>query len=281
MAFDNALLQVVSDSLYVGPVQESKLPFFANSKWSDAAGSADSVSIVTVGDITIGTYTPGSDISFDAGSAGKVSLKCDQLKYLATVVDDSITLVGDYLNAFVDKGLRKIALEADKFVLGKATKANFTANWIAGAADAAIDVNSANILAQLDLMNEKLNASNVPSDNRFVALPPELYTKLVIAVRKSGISMQPTADALFLGKAEKVSGFNVIVSNSYTAAAGVYTVLFGHPDAIAVGVKTPKVESGRLEKQFGDSVKALFAYGATIVDATLAGAAKLKPVAEA
>jgi len=284
MAWDNALNQVISDLFVDGPVEASKLPFITNSKWQNIADSSDQVTIITVGSATFGTYDPAVDITIGTGSAEKTVLKCDQLVYFADSVDDSIKLVGDYAVKYGQKAVMESGLKADKYALTLATKANFPTNWYAGAVDAAIDVNSANILAVLEDLNTKMNEANIPDEGRFIAVPPTLNQKILIAIRKAGIVAQQSTDAFYEGKVMKVCGLNIIVTNQYTGSTAIgQTVLclFGHADAIAYGGKPTVVESARLEKRFADLVKGLYRFGAKVVEEKKGGAAKLKIIAEA
>lgn len=282
MAWTAAESQVISDLFASAPVGVSKLPFLATTKWEDVASSSDQVTIITVGDAAMGTYTPGSDITFGTGAAGSVVLTCDQLTYFADILDDSVKLVGTYAEAYAQKALSKLALKADANVLAQATKANFAANWYAGSADAAIDVNSANVLNILNDLSGLLDAQEVPNDGkRFVCVDPALAKKIKIALRKTGLALEPVSDAVFTGALGMYDGMNIVVSNQYVDAAGVKTYLFGHSDAVAVAAKPPVVESGRSEKQFGTYVKALLRYGSKVVTPTMGGAAKLKVIAEA
>lgn len=280
MAWDNALNQVISDMFINGPIEQTKFPFFANTKWQDVADSVDQVTLISVSSATIGTYNPAADITYGTGDASKLVLKCDQLKYFADALDDSVKLVGEYAIQYGQKSLAKMALESDKYILGLATKANFPTNWYAGVADAAIDVNGANILAVIDELAEKLDAQNVPAENRVLVVPPALNTKIKRGIVKAGVGVERSADSLFLGKADKVGGFNVVVSNQYVAAAGVYTIFFGHADAIAAAAKAPSIESLRLQNRIADGIRSLMRFGAKVIDEKMGGAAKLKPVAE-
>lgn len=283
MAWDNALNQVISDLFVDGPVEQSKLPFITNSKWSDVADSVDQVSIITVGSATFGTYDPAADITFGAGSASKLTLKCDQLVYFADTIDDSVKMVGDYAVAYGNKAVTESALKADKYALALATKAKFPTNWYAGAADAAIDVNSSNVIGVLEDLNTLLNAQNVPEDGRFIAVSPQLNQKILAGIRKAGIQAPQSTDAFFAGKCQKVAGLNIVVTNQYTGSTAIgatMTYLFGHADAIAYGGKPTQVESGRVEKRFASFVKGLYRFGAQVVNEKMGGAAKIKLIAD-
>jgi len=277
MAWTSALNQVISDNLVTGPVEESKLPFFATTQWEDVADSVDQVSIVVVGDAASQTYVPGTDLTIDAGAASAVVLKCDQLKAIAIYVDDTTKMVGQYAVAYANKARQVLALLADKYVLALATKANFATGWIAGAADATININNVNALDQLDAVNEKLNTMAVPDAGRFICVPPSIYTKIMKA---AGVAAKTSDDFIFLGKAQKVRGLNILQSNQYTGTAP-YLCLFGTAEAIAVANKPAVVEAPRDPKKFGVILKTLMRFGASVVNPGMGGVIKLTPVADA
>lgn len=280
MAWTNALNNVISDMFVSGPVEQSKLPFIANTQWSDVAESSNQVTIITVASATTGTYTPGSDITIGTGGATNAILTCDQLDYFADEMDDSVKMVGQYAVAYGQKALQELALKSDKYVLSLATKANFPTNWYAGVSDAAVDVNGANILAVLEELTVNLDEENVPYDNRFIVVPPSLAAKIRLGAKKAAISVERSGDILFNGKVDKIGGFNILISNQYTAITGAYKCLYGHPDCIAAANKLPAIESFRPEKRFSTAIKALFRHGAKVINEKVGGAAYLKPVAE-
>ena len=285
MAWTNAQNKVISNNIYIGIPQVSQLPFFANTRWSAEAENAKQVTIVGVGAVSIADYTPGSDITPTVGSPTATVLTIDQFKQFFVTLDDTEKLVGDTLNALSTKSTQALSMYGDAYLLTLATKANFATNWYAGSADAAIDVNSANILDVLDILGEKLDDQGVSQDGRFIVVPPKIKTKINTAMKETGLSIMPVENALLKKPgAFQVSGFNVLTSNQYAPITGSgtydYKILYGTADAIAAAYIPPKVESGRLEKQFADYTKGLFSYGAKVLDEKTGGAAYLKVVAD-
>jgi hypothetical protein len=157
-----------------------------------------------------------------------------------------------------------------------ATKANFAANWIAGNADAAINLGSVNILDLFDEMAERLNQAGAPEDGRFVSVPPKVYRDIMTRLRGSGLTAQQVTDGVFGGRATMISGLNVVLSNQYAPITGSgtfdYKLLYGHVDSIAAAYVDVQVESFRPEKRFADAIKGLFRYGAKVNDASIGGA---------
>jgi len=282
MAWTNAQNKIISNQIYLGVQEKAQTPFFANTKWSAESQDAQQVTIVGVGAVSIDTYTPGSDITPTVGSPTASVLAVDQFKQFYVTQDYTQKLVGDILTKLADKSTMALVLESDKYILNTLmTKVLFPTNWYAGVSDVAVDVNGANILSVLEDLGENLDENNVPMDQRSLVLPPSLITKVRIAMRKSGLSVEPVTNVL-LNRAGsfRCEGFNILPSNQYTNSTG-YKVFYGHADAIASAYLEPVVESGKVEKQFADYTKGLFRFGAKVLDETVGGVAYLKPVAEA
>lgn len=284
MAYTNAELLVMSNELYTGIVENAQLPFLANTRWDKEAQNATEVTILSVGDVTFNTYSQGTAITAEAPAPSQAKLKMDQAKAFAINSWDTDRLVAGYVQAVAAKAAKKAALIPDAYILAMATKANFGTNWIAGSADAVIDVNGSNIATYLRMMNTKLSKQGVPVGQRFVALTPDLIEKVLIAIEKKNVVAQQTTDALFNGTVMKVCGLNIIETNQYSPVGGSgddYNILYGHIDAIAAAYKPIAVESQRMVREPGDVIFGVLQYGAKVVDAKLAGAAYLQAVAEA
>lgn len=285
MAYTNAQNKVVSDQIYLGVQEQSKFPFFANTKWSAEAANAKQVSIVNVGDVTIANYTAYTDMTPTQGSPSATVLAIDTFKSFFVTLDQTERLVGDQLNALATKATVKCALTADAAMLALATKANFATNWYAGSADAAVSTNTANVLDIIDTLGENLDAANVPENDRFIIAPPKLNTKIQRAMKESGLSLMPVENVLLKRPGSySIGGFTVITSNQYVPITGSgtydYKIFYGSANAVAAAYLSPVVESGKVEKQFADYVKGLFSFGMKVLDETQGGAAYLNIVAD-
>lgn len=284
MAYTNAQLKVMSGDIYTGIVENSQLPILANTRWSQEAQNASEVTILSVGDVSFADYVQGTPITTESPAPALSVLKMDQRKGFGINSYDTDRLVAGYVQAIAQKASKKAALLPDAYILTMATKANFATNWIAGSADAAIDVNGSNIATYLRMMNTKLSKQGVPMGERFVALPPDLYEKVLIAVEKKNVVAQQTTDSLFNANIIKVCGLNIIETNQYAMVGGSgddYNVLYGHVSAIAAAYKPVNVESQRMVKEPGDVIFGVLEYGAKVVDEKVGGAAYLHVVAEA
>lgn len=277
MALSAAYLNLISSAFSSAPIEKTKLPFLANTKWEADAENATDVRIIKVATPSVGTYDPTSDITYAAYDASSITLAADQKRYFANTLDDTIKLVGGYVDAYVAKGEEVLALEGDKYVLAMATSANFPTNKIAGTLDAAVLVDSTTVLDVLETVSVKLDDANVPAEGRFVVVTPTIASSIRKAVVGKGLSLQPSGDALFAGKCDKVSGLNIVVSNQvYSPTAGEYNLFFGTADAIAQVVRPASVEEIRLQGRFASAIRSLFVFGAKIVDEKFGGVIRAK-----
>lgn len=278
MAFTNAYFSIVSETFSAGAKKSSKLPFLAATAWEGDARKGD-VKIISVGDATLRTYVPGTAITVDSGSATANILKLDQYKYFAHDVDSTESLTGQYLSVYSNKALEACKRSNDGYLLNTIAP-TFVTNKIVGASDAAINVNSANILDVVNQASDLLRSQGALVENAFFALPAQWMSMLVKA---AGKQLLTSNDSYFAtGNVPKIAGLNIIDSTEYNITGDTASVLFGSPDAIANAMAIGELETiTELENSFGVRTKCLVRYGAKVIEEKMGGFAKLKKIAEA
>lgn len=279
MAFTNAYFSLISEAFAELPKKVSKLPFLANTLWSGDAAKGP-VTIIKMGAANIKTYAVGTPITTSAGSADKVVLTLNQYKYFSEILDSTEQLTGQYWAKFIEVQKDGLLMANDNYVVssGIVNGTNFTTNVIAGASGAAIEVNSANVADIVLQAATLLRVQSALKENSFFAIPSQLYGAMVKAVGKE---WQKSNDSYFVdGEVMKFAGLNIIDLPNYVADTGVYTCLFGNPEAIANGAVMGNVEViEQLETSFGIQVKALHRFGAVVAQESVGGIAKLKLIA--
>jgi hypothetical protein len=107
----------------------------------------------------------------------------------------------------------------------------------------------------------------MPND-RWFWMPPWLHSYMIYAgvidnTAKGSSRISPPG----YGNGFKGSymGFDLFVSNNVNNDGTTYNCMFGSKDAISFAGQVTRVESGRVEKQFGDFVKGLYVYGSKVV----------------
>lgn len=236
----------------------------------DIAAAGDTVHITSFSDPSVRTYTKNTDITWDLLTDADRTLVVDQSDYFAFTVDDVDRRQA--LPGFVSKASQgaayNLAYEFDSYLSGVLYAAvNGTGNDL-GAKTADISDNTAyGILVDL---RTTLQRDNVPTQGRWVVVPPEMYAALLQDPRFIDASQSADAGAAlrngFVGRA---AGFDVFEANTVPVeTTGVYSVMAGHPIACTVAEQITETEAIRLQDQFGDGIRGLHLYGAKVVQPT-------------
>lgn len=241
----------------------------------------DSVKITSINDVTIGTYTPHSDITVEDIDDATRSLLIDQAKYFAVELDDvekaQYVKGGDSpLAQAVDNAAYQLADVADAFLLDKindaaeATSNDLGTVAIHTDADALYD-------AIVDLM-VRLDVSNVPAQDRFVVVSPSLHGRLLKLDRFVSTGDAVAASTRTNGFIGEIVGLPVYKSNNLPAvtdaAATGGLAIAGYKGAATFAEQIVSLEADRMEKRFADMVKGLHVYGASVIRPT--GVAKVE-----
>jgi hypothetical protein len=217
----------------------------------------DTVRINAIGPITIGTYTKNSTtITPEILQDEQTVLTINRADYFAFYVDDvdarqaSVNL----LAAGMDEASYGLANSCDAYIASLATNAGHITSSTA--------VNSSNVLATVFTLAQALDESDVPTDNRWLVIPPWFKTKLLLAK----VLVEPVAGEAFTnGRVGQVAGFTVYESNNlYNDGTDDY-IMAGHPRAIAFANQLNKIEAYRDTQRFADVVRGLHLYGASVI----------------
>ena len=241
----------------------------------------DSVKITSINDVTIGTYTPHSDITVEDIDDATRSLLIDQARYFAVELDDvekaqHVKGGGSPLAQAVDNAAYQLADVADAFLLDKINDAaEATGNDLGTVAihtdaDALYD-------SVVDLM-VKLDQANVPQNGRFVVVSPALHGRLLKLDRFVATGDATAASTRTNGFIGEIVGLPVYKSNNLPAvtdaAATGGVALAGYRGAATFAEQIVSLEADRMEKRFADMVKGLHVYGAAVIRPT--GVAKVE-----
>lgn len=229
--------------------------------------AGDSVKIGTIGEITIGNYTKDNDMSVQALDDAEQMLKIDQQKYFNFIVDD-IDKAQQNVNT-MDAAMRRAGYKlkdlADQFVAGH----YIYAPTDTGVGDDTTPLNAlaANVAYQLLVdLGVKLDERDVPSDGRFVIIPPFFHGALLKDDRFVKTGGTNSEARLENGKVGEAAGFSVLKSNNVpNTASAKYKVIAGHPMAFSYAEQIVKVKTYDPEKRFGTGVKGLHVYGGKLV----------------
>ena len=111
-----------------------------------------------------------------------------------------------------------------------------------------------------------LTDSKVPTEGRWVIVPPWFYGRLLKEPIFVKANEAGTDAGLRNGVVGKAAGFTVLQSHNVPNTAGTkYKIMFGVGDAISYASQIIEVEGYRPEKRFADAVKGLNVFGAKVV----------------
>lgn len=227
----------------------------------------DSVKIGTIGEINIGNYSRNTDMAVQVLDDADQMLLIDQAKFFNFTYDD----VDDAQQAVntMDEAMQRAAYRlkdaADQFIAGH----HIYAPADTGVGDDTTPLNAlaANVAYKLLVdLGTKLDERDVPSDGRFVVVPPFFHAALLLDDRFVKTGGMNSEQRLVNGMVGEAAGFRVLKSNNVpNTSATKYKVIAGHPMAFSYAEQIVKVESYRVEKQFANGAKGLHVYGGRLV----------------
>ena len=232
----------------------------------DIANAGDTVRITSISRPTIGTYVKGSTtITPEQLTDADRALLIDQAKYFAFEVDDIDLRQSRDGGALMSEAAQEAAYGlsdlADQLVAGLYTGAD------AGNAISTTSITSA-ALAVTGLVNlkVKLDNANVPTQGRYVVVPPWYHGLLLQSDTFVRVDASGGSEALRNGVVGRAFGFDVYVSNNCVNVTGDdWIVQAGYPGALSFAEQIVKVEAYRPESAFSDALKGLHVYGAKLV----------------
>lgn len=229
----------------------------------------DTVHIVSVADPSIVTYSKDADLTVQVLTDSEQQLVIDQAKAFAFEIDDIDLRQARSGGAMMTEAAQRAAFGlrdlTDQYVAGL-MKAAATVG-VAGVTTVSTTVTDAydKILVPLAVA---LDTANVPSEGRFVVVPPAFYGKLMLDGRFIKIN-ESGGNGLHNGVVGDAAGFTIFKSNNApTGSTSGKMVIAGSSIATSYAEQISKVEAFRPEKRFADALKGLHLYGAKVTRPT-------------
>ena len=246
-------------------------PGVANRNYEGNINPGATVKINAVAAPSIATYTANSTtISPAVLATTSQSLVIDQSKYFAFAIDDI-----DYRQAQDGGALMVEAANESAYALADVADAYLAAQAYAGTdagniTAATAVTTSALAVSALIVMMTQLNDNNVPSQGRYVIVPPWFYALLVTSDSFVDVSKSGSDESLRNGQVGRAFGFDVLVSsNTVSADSATDNVLqAGYSGAFTYAESIMEVEAYRPESAFSDALKGLHVYGAVATRGT-------------
>lgn len=264
MGLENFIPEMWSASLLV---QLRKAHVFSGLVNRDYEGeirnAGDTVRISEIDAVTIGDYTKNSTVSWQSMSSAQKSLLIDQSKYFAVKLDDVDATQANVrlMDAIMAEAAYKIADTVDASIAALYTEAGNTVTGLA--------VTAANVILNVSNMQLKLDEDNVPTNGRFLIIPP-WYNQLLVLAATGAVSATATTKlmndgSILNGYVGQFMGFNILMSNNVNNDATTWNIMAFNRSAITHAAQIAKVESTRIEAGFQEGVKGLYLYGSKVV----------------
>jgi N4-gp56 family major capsid protein len=232
----------------------------------DIRADGDRVHIHSFNDLTIGTYTKNSTtITYEQLTDTRVTLLIDQARYFSFKIDDvdAAQMRPELIDAASDRAAYQLAEDADSYVASLYSGAS-TSN-----PDNTIETSqftATNVYQKLVDLSVLMDQVNLPSEGRFVVVPPWVKGLLL---QNSTFVTASKPDAVLNGEIGQIAGLRILVSNNVktTGTSPVVShMMAGHPSALAYAEQIVNLEGLRLEGSFADAVRGLHLYGAKVLD---------------
>ena len=236
------------------------------------SGQGDTVRINGIGPVTVKKYTKNTDIDFAETLAdAQTTLLIDQADYFNFFVDsiDKVQQNPKIMASAMEEAGYSLRDAIDQFIASYYTDAA-AANLIGSDADPVEPNNTAgnaencyNLLVDAAVV---LTKSKVPTEGRWVIVPPEYYGLLLKEDRFIDASKAGTTAGLRNGQVGMAAGFQVLQSHNVPNTTGAkYKVMYGTARAVSVADQMTDLVPYKPEKRFGDAVKGLHVYGVKVV----------------
>ena len=262
MSLDNFIPSVWSSRLYVALKKAHVFPNLVNTDYEgEISGYGDTVKINTIGAITIGAYTKNSDMNAaETLSDAQTELKIDQAKYFNFQIDDIDK--AQQKPKVMDQAMQEagfgLADVVDQHIAGLHGKAAQTVTETS--------LTAAKIIGVLAEASQKLSEKSVPTEGRWMVLPPFATTLLTEAEVGETDGSIVADESYRRGYVMRAFGFDIFMSNNLKVVSTNTIGLAGTRRAISFAEQIVSMKAYEQELRFNSAVKGLHVYGTKVVD---------------
>lgn len=275
----------------------------ANTDWQgDISGLGDKVIINNIPDVSINNYTVGGTLSYEVPTPNTVELLIDKGKSFSFQVNDVLAMQAkpNLMEMFTGNATTRMKIYVDADVLfgtyAQAAAANMgaTAGVRSASYNLGTDTSPVDLAASADAALEMilrlgavLDEQDVPDEGRWLAIDAQTRNKLMGSKLAQANIMGDASSMVRNGKIGMIDRFTVYLSNNLprgvldkawvngltdpaTGAAAVgkvarRAIMAGHKSAITFASQMTKMETLRIQTDFGDYVRGLNVYGYKVV----------------
>lgn len=237
----------------------------------EITAKGDSVKINTIGDVTVRDYTRNTNIEApETLDDASQTLLIDQAKYFNFAIDD-LDKAQQTPKVIAEATLRAsygLKDAQDTYIASLYTDIA-SANFIGSDASPTSLTTAASAYDNLVALGVLLDESDVPSDERFVIVPPWMEGLMLKDERFVSFGTGGNTETRTNGAIGRAAGFDIFKSNNIPNVSGAkYKVVAGHRMGWSLAEQIVDVEGFRPEARFADAVKGLHVYGAKVVRPT-------------
>ena len=227
----------------------------------------DTVHINQLAEITIKDYTANVDIENpDQLSTTSIPLVIDQGDYYNFYLNDvdRAQARGDLMDNAMRSSAYGLADKLDMYLAGLLA----TGTLVTGLGTDAepLYVNAETAYELVVKMKVALDKANVPTQGRYLLMPPEFEGYMLLDQRFAGGTGNNAEARLINGMVGRAAGFDIYISNNVKNTEGsLFKVCASTVDQATYANQLVRTEAYRREKGFDDGVKGLHVYGAKIL----------------
>ncbi len=234
---------------------------------SEFKNQGDKIVVRKTPDITVGDYTVGEDIDYQVPATDSDEMNIDQAKYMAFRCDDIDKVQSDInlVNMYAEDASKQLAIVVDKDMLQvmatgvAASNQGATAGAISdinmGINGTAISITATTAADYIVYLNQILDESNMPSEDRFVVIPAWYASRLKTGDLKRADVTGDSSGVIRSGLIGQVDRTKVYVNNSiYEQTAGEFSVIAGRKNATSFAMQLSKTDTLQIPNSFGEYV---------------------------
>lgn len=232
----------------------------------EITAAGDTVRITSISRPTVNTYARNTDITYEELTDAQRTLVVDQEKYWAFSVDDvdKAQARGNFITGAMTEAAYAVTDVVDQYVASFYTQAQ-SANQL-GTIAVPVATPTAFYDSILVPLGVKLDEANVPTEGRWVVIPPWLHGRALRDDRFVRADASGSDAALRRGFIGTAGGFEIFKSNNAPLVTGDdYAVTAGTNAAMTFASQITKTEALRSEVRFADRMRGLYVYGGKVI----------------
>jgi hypothetical protein len=262
----NLLIALILDELRRRSVFKQNIRTFTPAD----LGKAKEYVIPGLGDVTVGDYVEGTDITIQDMEDTSLTIPIDQQKYFAARYDKvtNAKAARDLAPLILDKGIYKLIQTEDAHIAAiMSAQAGISEFTSIGTLASPVVITADNVFQYLGKVKQLLDEKDVPQDGRKLGIPPFFSA----ALTESNVRLDQMGDpaARTTGWVGHHSGFDIYMSNNLPNVTDDHTgvsLLAWIQSAVATVDTLKEIENwDKTEKQFAELLKGLHVYGTKVI----------------